>query len=95
MLKFWKLKVRIDSDGDLTNELIDIDNEIRNIYNKTMKVYKIENDSSAKKFSRMLKKGEWLVFYYADWCGHCHHMQPEWESFIKLFSLTDRPRDTG
>ena len=43
-----------------------------NIYNKTMKVYKIENDSSAKKFSKMLKKGEWLVFYYADWCGHCN-----------------------
>ena len=48
-----------------------------------MKVYKIENDSSAKKFSKMLKKGEWLVFYYADWCGHCNSMKDDWKYFVK------------
>ena len=29
------------------------------------------------------KKNNWLVWYYADWCGHCHMMKDEWEKLEK------------
>jgi len=29
-----------------------------------------------------MKKGDWVVNYHADYCGHCQQMKPEWEKFV-------------
>ena len=36
---------------------------------------------SASKYSKNVKKGPWIVLFYANWCGHCTHMKPEWNKF--------------
>ena len=28
-------------------------------------------------------KGNWIVWYHADWCGHCHQMASDWDNFVK------------
>jgi len=30
------------------------------------------------------KKGLWLVWYYAEWCGHCVAMEENWNKFIEM-----------
>ena len=36
---------------------------------------------SASKYSKNVKKGPWIILFYANWCGHCTHMKPEWNKF--------------
>ena len=42
----------------------------------------VTNEDGLKQFNNNCNKGNWLVWYFAEWCGHCSVMKPEWEKFI-------------
>lgn len=42
----------------------------------------VTNDTNLNKFNNNHKRGVWLVWFFADWCGHCHSMAPEWKRLI-------------
>jgi thiol-disulfide isomerase/thioredoxin len=42
----------------------------------------ITTGNDAADFSKKLKGGNWIVLYYADWCGHCQAMKPEWQKVV-------------
>jgi hypothetical protein len=46
----------------------------------------VKSPSDAINLSNELKKGDWMVLYYADWCGHCQTMKPEWKKVIDNIS---------
>ena len=46
-------------------------------------MYIVVDSNNVNDYLKKRKQGNWVVWYYADWCGHCHHMQPEWESFVE------------
>jgi thiol-disulfide isomerase/thioredoxin len=42
---------------------------------------KVMDKDSAEQLSSLLKKGDWVVLYYSEHCGHCKDMKPEWDRF--------------
>lgn len=50
---------------------------------------KIVSQYDASNLSNLLKDGYWMVLYYAEWCGHCKTMKPEWEKVVS------KMKDTG
>ena len=44
--------------------------------------FKGKSVKDAKKLSDHIKKGKNIVGVFADWCGACKMMKPEWEAFI-------------
>jgi thiol-disulfide isomerase/thioredoxin len=50
---------------------------------------KVLTNDDGDKLSKLLKDGDWMVLYYAEWCGHCNSMKPEWEKVVEKF------KDTG
>jgi hypothetical protein len=43
---------------------------------------KVASSDDAQKLANSLKDGNWMVLYYAEWCGHCQQMKPEWQKVI-------------
>jgi thiol-disulfide isomerase/thioredoxin len=43
---------------------------------------KVDSSSKASNLSNLMKDGNWIVLYYANWCGHCNTMKPEWQKVI-------------
>ena len=43
---------------------------------------KVASDNDAINLSKLLNDGNWMVLYYADWCGHCNTMKPEWQKVV-------------
>jgi thioredoxin-like negative regulator of GroEL len=50
----------------------------------------VTSPTDAQKLSSMLNKGDWLVLYYADWCGHCKDMKPEWHKSIEHLKASNK-----
>ena len=44
---------------------------------------KVASKDDAVKLSDLLKDGDWMVLYYAEWCGHCNEMKPEWKKVVE------------
>lgn len=40
---------------------------------------KVINLASAQNLMDRMRSGNWIILYYADWCGHCQDFKPEWE----------------
>lgn len=43
----------------------------------------LDKPSELNNFNNNTTKGPWLVWFYADWCGHCTEMKPEWDLLEK------------
>jgi len=43
-------------------------------------IIKVIDGNGVKNFNDSIKNDSWLVWYYADWCGHCKAMENEWEN---------------
>ena len=43
---------------------------------------KVVSSTDAVNLSNLLKNGDWMVLYYANWCGHCTTMKPEWQKVV-------------
>ena len=44
----------------------------------------VNDTKSLNEYINAHKKGVWLVWYYAEWCGHCQMMAGSWDAFTKL-----------
>jgi thiol-disulfide isomerase/thioredoxin len=46
----------------------------------------VKSSSDASNLSNLIKSGDWMVLYYAEWCGHCKTMKPEWQKVVSNLS---------
>lgn len=44
----------------------------------------INKDNLKSKNMSCVKKGPWMVWFHADWCGHCRNMDDEWHRMTKI-----------
>ena len=44
----------------------------------------VGSSGDALNLSNLLKDGDWMVLYYAEWCGHCVAMEENWNKFIEM-----------
>ena len=53
--------------------------------------FKVNSTNDAHNLSNLLKDGNWMVLYHADWCGHCQTMKPEWKKVVDKISNNSKP----
>ena len=52
-----------------------------------MKVMEV-NANNLNKFNEAVQKGEAVVKFYADWCGHCQDLNPKWNEMTSRLKNT-------
>ena len=56
---------------------------------------KVSSSADAANLSNLLKDGDWMVLYYADWCGHCNTMKPEWKKVVNKMNIRNNSRSNS
>lgn len=51
---------------------------------------KVLSKDDAFNLSDLIKDGDWMVLYYAEWCGHCQNMKPEWAKVISKIKQSNK-----
>jgi thiol-disulfide isomerase/thioredoxin len=51
---------------------------------------KVGSQTDAQNLSNLLKDGDWMVLYYAEWCGHCTTMKPEWKKVADKMNTNNK-----
>eukprot|EP01090_Pellita_catalonica_P009107 TRINITY_DN20173_c0_g1_i1.p1 TRINITY_DN20173_c0_g1~~TRINITY_DN20173_c0_g1_i1.p1 ORF type:complete len:261 (-),score=52.80 TRINITY_DN20173_c0_g1_i1:127-909(-) len=69
-IKFYSAELNEDYTGDISTE--GLSQWLYNIYHGDAIVLQ-EN------FSESVAEGEWMVEFYAPWCGHCKALAPTWK----------------
>lgn len=46
-----------------------------------MLFFDINNDNTLREFNQIAPNKNGIVWFYAEWCGHCQAMKEEWEKF--------------
>ena len=54
---------------------------------------KVNSSNEASKLSNLMKDGNWIVLYYANWCGHCNTMKPEWKKVVSSMAKHNSNRN--
>ena len=44
---------------------------------------KKHDNKTMKKFNKLRNKGQWFVWFHADWCGHCRAVDHDWDELVK------------
>ena len=55
----------------------------------------VNDDVSLNEYRKNHQSGVWLVWYYAEWCGHCQMMSDSWDTFTALLKKTNLPINTA
>ena len=53
-------------------------------------LFTINNTNNVNKLKQEMENDDWVVFYYATWCGACQMMKPEWDKFADNIENDDR-----
>ena len=46
-------------------------------------IVEVNSKNKINDFNKSVKGGNIIVLYYADWCGYCQMMKPDWDDFKK------------
>ena len=50
----------------------------------------VNNPENLEKFNKNFRNGNWVVLYYANWCGHCKMIKPTWQSYVQSYGLKNK-----
>jgi thiol-disulfide isomerase/thioredoxin len=47
-------------------------------------IINVTDSRNLNKLNSLLPKKDFFLWFYADWCGHCKTVEPEWKKLVKL-----------
>lgn len=75
-------QIKQSKEGFDFNSIADLKNIDMNKFKDQLSKFNTNED---KKINKGNNKNKKLVLIYAEWCGHCKKMKPEWDKFEKTY----------